>query len=370
MDDKTRRKIRRIANKGLTLGGQAATVGLHLSTTTTALGKIAAAAGVAQVLFGRSESLTERYAEAEKISLSSGLSRCIFNLLGSKLEGGEELNKEREWFLRGSGGKLVWVKSEDQTPHGPWIVSMTESEARVMLATALWTELGPRALLSVRSWGESVALTPLPPRPSYRSALATKLTSQIKLYIAAGHNRSLMLHGPPGTGKTSILMGIAAGVRGFVLQYQARGWGGDILRETGVLLAPTSLIIDDICRGSTGDLLQSIEDLGTTTPFIGCSANYLEAIDPALQRPGRFDRTELVLYLDADALHAMVGDYEILADDRQELEALPAAYVNEFCVTSEVEGVDAAVKLIPRLCERAAAIASAAPVVKPAPPQP
>ena len=147
--------------------------------------------------------------------------------------------------------------------------------------------------------------------------------------------RSLLIHGAPGTGKTWLARAIA-GSAGLPLiaaslgDWQAAGHLGDLLREMRATFArartaaPCVLFLDELdAAGSRGSddrhastyraqviagLLEQLDGvLGLEGVLVLAATNDPGAIDPALRRPGRLDRT-LALPLPGRAgLHAMLA---------------------------------------------------------------
>lgn len=146
--------------------------------------------------------------------------------------------------------------------------------------------------------------------------------------------RSLLIHGAPGTGKTWLARAIA-GSAGLPLiaaslgDWQAAGHLGDLLREMRATFAraraaaPCVLFLDELdAAGSRGSddrhastyraqviagLLEQLDGvLGLEGVLVLAATNDPGAIDPALRRPGRLDRT-LALRLPGRAgLHAIL----------------------------------------------------------------
>lgn len=131
--------------------------------------------------------------------------------------------------------------------------------------------------------------------------------------------RSLLVHGAPGTGKTWLARAIAGSaglplIAGSIAEWQAAGHLGDMLREMRACFAraraaaPCVLFLDELdAAGSRGSgdrhastyraqviagLLEQLDGVMDLEGVLVLAAtNHLGAIDPALRRPGRIDRS-------------------------------------------------------------------------------
>ena len=125
--------------------------------------------------------------------------------------------------------------------------------------------------------------------------------------------KGVLLHGPPGTGKTLLARAVANEtdahlevISGPAIVSKYYGESEERLREAfaeAAANAPAIVLIDDLDsiagpRESGGDvegrivaqLLSLLDDLGDKRVVVVGATNRVDAIDPALRRPGRFDR--------------------------------------------------------------------------------
>ena len=125
----------------------------------------------------------------------------------------------------------------------------------------------------------------------------------------------LMLYGPPGCGKTYIARALAGEIGASFIN----------VTLTARRHAPVVLFLDEIdaigqkrsqstsaaWRGVTNQLLMEMDGIGADNEglFILAATNTPWDVDPALRRPGRFDRSVAVLPPDAPARHSILYHY-------------------------------------------------------------
>ncbi|UIN31475.1 AAA family ATPase [Microbacterium binotii] len=194
----------------------------------------------------------------------------------------------------------------------------------------------------------------------------------------------LLMYGPPGCGKTFLARAVAGelgasfvsvGLSDILGQYM-----GDSERNVRELFqlarrqAPTVLFIDEIdaigqrrslarrngMRGVVVSLLEELDGLGSDNEgvFVLAATNQPWDVDPALRRPGRLDRTLLVLPPDAQARQAILRhhlagrpvegvDLAALAADTEGFSGADLAYVCE--LASENALLESSRSGVPRL---------------------
>ncbi len=162
--------------------------------------------------------------------------------------------------------------------------------------------------------------------------LAPLRNPQLRALYGKSLRGGLLMYGPPGCGKTFLARAVAGelgasfvsvGLSDILGQFM-----GDSERNVRELFqlarrqAPTVLFIDEIdaigqrrslarqngMRGVVVSLLEELDGLGSDNEgvFVLAATNQPWDVDPALRRPGRLDRTLLVLPPDAEARQAIL----------------------------------------------------------------
>ena len=162
--------------------------------------------------------------------------------------------------------------------------------------------------------------------------LAPLRNPEIRKLYGKSLNGGLLLYGPPGCGKTYIARALAGEVGAAFMsirisdilgQYFGESEGNlhDIF-ETARANAPVVLFLDEIdavglkrsaatsstMRALTNQLLMELDGIGSDNEglFILAATNTPWDVDPALRRPGRFDRSVAVLPPDGPARQAVL----------------------------------------------------------------
>jgi hypothetical protein len=261
------------------------------------------------------------------------------------------------WIMHGFVGEeeIAWTGDEKRVTEGPFMMLHRKKQTIDSVGKILWAQAG-----SDHVSYNSGELTPDPVLSNNIHVTVQMMTlwHRVKSFIDAGHNRSYLLEGPPGTGKTSLIDWL---VSELTLKSLRVSLGDLHLRTEGTSVSlgtwmdamkPDVIIIDDIDRISdfSAAMLKFLENANKQCKIVIGTANSLKPIAGAPIRPGRFDDIIRIDRLDPLVIRKMMApDYDLIP----KLEHLPAAYIVDFVKRRQVIGSIEAELELDSLIERA-----------------
>lgn len=371
---KTARKVISAARAGLELYFAAKkkdpiTLGLGLLSTYDALENILAKEG---------ETLHQKITSMGYVDVVRGMEKLVFSTLVDlhipyevKLSerGDGENNKALMFDICGT---KIYVLIE-----GTYIAGIYAKDEDLFVdafSKLLSSKLGSIVAINVynENWSAHIKLSSTEiPLETYVSTIDEKqYCDNIRKFRAMGLNRSSLLFGNPGCGKTTFAAKIAKNLEGRLViidaqalnQASRQGWSL-IFQKILRLLSPTVILFDDIDRlgeEELGFLLSMIENLNKFKDsgeiIIMASINDLTQLPDAMKRPGRFDeiivfedpnydqrKTILLTYLD----HFKMRLANMYVDEMAALtEGLSPAYLKEIAQQATVASYERIPKII------------------------
>lgn len=173
--------------------------------------------------------------------------------------------------------------------------------------------------------------------------LVNATVDRIKKFKALGLSRSLIFHGVPGTGKSTIMRAITRSLDARSVRIKTSDIANNKLTshffESLIqITGPTVIIIDDLDRIETKAalILDTIEKYNGIVNVVMASMNRINAVDAALIRPGRFDEHVLIDAVDQRVLSRFVADEE---PEIEVIKTWPIAFIREYAKVVKIFGL-------------------------------
>lgn len=278
-----------------------------------------------------------------------------------------DIIQEREEYkaisLEINGITFGWNQFPDAGVDGPYIPKGVEREVWMeALGKMIWEDIGSNACeiskkrgVSADEYSGGTTVFKVDRHEDvHESKVAHSILDRSNAFLEKGYNRSIMLYGEPGTGKSSAMRFVAKKFGRCSLRINV----GDLsfLSSDDMLLAiellkPSTLIIDDFDRAmDPNKLLTELEDFNKYVQLLMVSVNHIERLDGAVIRPGRFDDVIELNILDSEIVDKLIGNVD--EEIKNRLKRLPIAYVVEFHKRCEVLGLDKALEEVVDLEKR------------------
>lgn len=282
-------------------------------------------------------------------------------------------DKKIEVFeIKVNNTKLLYGRHGEETGiHKGQIITLyhekgKKEEITTLLQKEIWKYfISKKIHISLQSYDDDADYFIIP--EFYSSSKIRKLEDRIEKFLEKNIKRSIILHGPPGTGKTTFAKFISnkrnmKTIR-LTIEFFSNGnflyVGGDDKEKHKIALdfiknlQPDLLIIDDIDRvdlEQQNELLTFLEEAPKYCKIVIFSANHKNKITKALLRPGRVDEHYFINGTEEEMLEKILGE-----DDKDLfplMKDFPIAYVWEYKKRKDVLGKEIARKELDELTER------------------
>ncbi len=211
------------------------------------------------------------------------------------------------------------------------------SELKNIIIQEAWKKLGTNHIKYDVKKGK---VLPEEPNKTFASENSDRIISDIKDYINHNYSRSILFYGPPGSGKSNLIKHIYFNSNYSSLRINIKCLEDEVVINLIDLFQPTIVVLDDIDHGikngsNIDTILRCLENMNNGARILLASANVVSKLDPALQRPGRFDELVEIKFLDQKIHKDLVNNDEDLFNFTA---TFPAAYIVEFMKRVKVKG--------------------------------
>ncbi len=256
--------------------------------------------------------------------------------------------------------EVGWSVDSGGYIEGPYIKDENDEEKALMsFGRMIWEFVGSNSLVIAKKGkafrGETQTVFACDDmRKIYPSQTAENVLNRMSKFISKGYNRSIILYGRAGTGKSSAIKYIANKIGKYTLRINVKDMDNldsdDILTAI-MMLRPDTLIIDDFDRLIKPDkFLSELEKFNDSIKLFMVSVNNISNFDDAVIRPKRFDDVIKIEKLDNTIIDNLIGD--VPKEIYKRLSSMPMAYIDEFHKRKNVLGVDEAILEVEELESR------------------
>lgn len=221
--------------------------------------------------------------------------------------------------------------------------NVTTDEFSSWVGKGTWDRLGPRITITTErlSYGQHVVkFVPTSSRNILPSSQAHSILERVKKFHDKKKNRSIILDGNPGTGKSTIMKYVAENIGGLVLTISVSEFvhlSSDDIMYSINSLKPTTILVDDFDRMYDSDeFLSELELINQEIKLFMVSVNDPDRLPKAAIRPGRFDEIVKITTIDKDVILNLIPWASELVIKR--VENWPVAFIDELSKRASVLG--------------------------------
>ncbi len=241
------------------------------------------------------------------------------------------------------GIRFGWISDTDSEAFTIYVTKGEKDSAQKIIKSILWNNYKDSCMVVGLSEDANrfVLLEDITPN-LIKSAAGKKITERIKKYLQEGKKRSILFYGPPGSGKSQMIKGIAHSLNLNMLRFEDFEYMIDSMGSFQIinmvnLIDPDLIVIEDVDHNFSdyNSLLDKMESFHASGKMVFVTANRANLLDDALLRAGRINETIEVKRLEEEVI------LELVKNDRDIFEIVrdfPASFIVEVMERVEVLG--------------------------------
>ncbi len=231
-----------------------------------------------------------------------------------------------------------WVKTENNITNF-WIKTKQKEKAHQLLNKIFWEQFNNKRIVITNENNKLSIKEDLNHDNFVISKNGIDISEYIKKFKSNNISRSILFYGPPGSGKTNIVKGIASYLNLKSIRFENLNMiHSNFLTEIIQLINPDCIILEDIdhlTKSEVDTLLDKVESFNNQGQLVFATANEVSKLNNALIRPGRFDETREIKTLDEEIVLKLVeNDLELF----ELVKEFPVAFTIELMKRVKVLG--------------------------------
>lgn len=243
------------------------------------------------------------------------------------------------------GITIGWIESSERGYEGLWVrPEVTDDMLAEALRKVFWEKFsGGRALVKADQMsGTIVCENDVSDQGFVNFKRCDDIHAEVQKFLDRGYSRSILFHGPPGSGKSNLVKGLCHKLGNRTLRFENLSEiSTNLVSELIYTTNPKCVVMEDLDHldeDDANELLHKLEDINKKNINLLATANEVKKLNNAIVRPERFDVAYEIKTLDPEIVRKMVGDDEKMYEM---VRSWPVVFIKEAMKRREVLGDEA-----------------------------